>query len=73
MPSGVISFRADEKDIQALRKKGVKANEFAKQLFQRGMERARLEDSIAWYQAHPFEPKDRRPVEKILREMRDLR
>lgn len=73
MPSSVVSFRIDEKDQKTLKRLGLNANEFAKQAFQRNLRRASVEDSIEWFKKHPMPVVDPRPVEDIIRELRDSR
>jgi hypothetical protein len=73
MPSGVVSFRVDVKDLKELKKQGINVNEFAKEAFERNLQRARIEKSIEWFRKHPMPVVDPRPVEDIIREMRDSR
>ncbi len=71
MPSGVVSFRVDEKDLKALKKKGINPNAFAKEAFEGKLRRLSLAESIEWFKAHPVRLAE--PVEKTVREMRDSR
>jgi hypothetical protein len=73
MATEVLSFREDAEAIAYLREKGINPNQFAKEAFERTLRLAKLEESLAWFKAHPFNPVDKRPVEDIIREMRDTR
>ncbi|MFO1535793.1 MAG: hypothetical protein ABR586_09025 [Thermoplasmatota archaeon] len=71
MATEVLSFRLDSKDVAYLRKHGLNPNEFAKSAVETYLRRLRAQKSVgALAKAGWKLPK---PVEQVIREMRDSR
>lgn len=73
MPGTVVQFRIESDAIAYLRKLGLNPNQLAKEALAGRIRELKVRAMLDHFRKHPMRLADARPVEEILREMRDER